>query len=156
MDRTGKLPARDLNISKGVFVSCSEGETLELGYRLGREFRQGVVALIGDLGSGKTVFAKGFAQAIGVRRARTQVVSPSFPVIREHGGSSKLIHADLYRIESCDDPAVENLRDYFFQDCVVLIEWAEKCAGLLPKARLEVCFEILGVRKRRITVSRSA
>jgi tRNA threonylcarbamoyladenosine biosynthesis protein TsaE len=117
-------------------VTHSTGETLELARAVGELLRPGdVVSLVGDLGAGKTVFARGVARALGVTEL---VVSPSFTIVREYEGRVPLVHVDVYRID-----AVQELHDLGFEevvrdDAVTLVEWGDKVDGLLPGDRLDV------------------
>lgn len=105
------------------------------GRRLGHVAPAGtVVALLGDLGAGKTLFAQGVGDALGL----AEVVSPTFVVVQEHeGGRVRLVHADLYRVDDARD--VEQLAlDEAFDDSLVLVEWADRHPGLLPDDHLAV------------------
>ena len=118
-------------------VTRSTEETLELARAVGELLRPGdVVSLVGDLGAGKTVFARGVARALGVTEL---VVSPTFTIVREYEGRVPLVHVDVYRID-----AVQELHDLGFEevvrdDAVTLVEWGDKVDGLLPGDRLDVC-----------------
>ncbi|MFL6242392.1 MAG: tRNA (adenosine(37)-N6)-threonylcarbamoyltransferase complex ATPase subunit type 1 TsaE [Acidimicrobiia bacterium] len=117
-------------------LTRSTDETLELAGTVGELLRAGdVVALVGDLGAGKTVFARGVARALGVTEP---VVSPSFTIVREYDGRMPLVHVDVYRIDT-----VQELHDLGFEelvrdDAVTLVEWGDMIDGLLPGDRLDV------------------
>jgi len=117
-------------------VTRSTRETLELAGGVGDLLRAGdVVSLVGDLGAGKTVFARGVARALGVTEP---VVSPSFTIVREYEGRVPLVHVDVYRID-----AVQELHDLGFEevvrdDAVTLVEWGDMIDGLLPGDRLDI------------------
>jgi tRNA threonylcarbamoyladenosine biosynthesis protein TsaE len=117
-------------------VTRSTEETLELARAVGELLRPGdVVSLVGDLGAGKTVFARGVARALGVTEL---VVSPTFTIVREYEGRVPLVHVDVYRID-----AVQELHDLGFEevvrdDAVTLVEWGDKVDALLPGDRLDV------------------
>lgn len=117
-------------------LTRSTDETLELAGTVGELLRPGdVVALVGELGSGKTVFARGVARALGVTEP---VVSPSFTIVREYDGRTPLVHVDVYRIDT-----VQELHDLGFEelvrdDAVTLVEWGDMIDGLLPASRLDV------------------
>ena len=117
-------------------VTRSTEETLELARSVGELLRPGdVVSLVGDLGAGKTVFARGVARALGVTGL---VVSPTFTIVREYEGRVPLVHVDVYRID-----VVQELHDLGFEevvrdDAVTLVEWGDKVDGLLPGDRLDV------------------
>lgn len=111
---------------------------------------RGVVALRGDLASGKTCFVRGMAQHVGAPLA---VHSPTFTLINEYGGQQKLYHFDLYRLR--DAVEVEDLgsTELFEADALCAVEWAERAESLLPDARVDVFFEHAGNDRRRITIT---
>ena len=117
-------------------MTRSTRETLELAGGVGELLRAGdVVSLVGDLGAGKTVFARGVARALGVTEP---IVSPSFTIVREYEGRVPLVHVDVYRID-----AVQELHDLGFEevvrdDAVTLVEWGDMIDGLLPGDRLDI------------------
>jgi tRNA threonylcarbamoyladenosine biosynthesis protein TsaE len=117
-------------------VTRSTDETLELARAVGELLRPGdVVSLVGELGAGKTVFARGVARALGVTEL---VVSPTFTIVREYEGRVPLVHVDVYRID-----AVQELHDLGFEevvrdDAVTIVEWGDMIDGLLPGDRLDV------------------
>ena len=125
-------------------------ETIAIGEKLARRLKKGdVVALIGDLGSGKTVFTKGIARGLGVKNAR-YVNSPTFVIIKEYKGNFPLYHFDLYRL---DDPSMLDEMSYdefFYGDGITVIEWADKIRALLPKSRIEVRLSVAGENRREI------
>jgi len=95
-----------------------------------------VVALFGELGTGKTTLIRGLAEGLGI--PAHLVSSPSFVLVHEYRGRKPLAHADLYRLESERELEHVGLSDYFDGRWVVGIEWAEKCQSLLPSDRLDV------------------
>jgi tRNA threonylcarbamoyladenosine biosynthesis protein TsaE len=117
-------------------VTRSTDETLELARAVGELLRPGdVVSLVGELGAGKTVVARGVARALGVTEL---VVSPTFTIVREYEGRVPLVHVDVYRID-----AVQELHDLGFEevvrdDAVTIVEWGDMIDGLLPGDRLDV------------------
>ncbi|MBI3975247.1 MAG: tRNA (adenosine(37)-N6)-threonylcarbamoyltransferase complex ATPase subunit type 1 TsaE [Armatimonadetes bacterium] len=116
----------------------SEEDTREAGRRLGRSLRRGdLVALTGDLGTGKTVLARGIAEGLG---ASGYVASPTFTLIREYAGPTPMYHVDLFRLTPTDatDLGLEEVMDRG----VTVIEWAEKAPHLLrpPLLRIEIAF----------------
>lgn len=123
--------------------------TFAAGERLGRALRPGdVVALVGDLGAGKTLFARGVGRGLGVRR----VQSPTFVIVQAHtDGRLPLWHADLYRIDDVEELEQLGLEDLWRADGVVLVEWADRFRDRLPADHLEVCLEEEG-EGRRIAV----
>jgi tRNA threonylcarbamoyladenosine biosynthesis protein TsaE len=134
------------------YVSNSIDETLAIGEKLGRELKPGdVVAMIGDLGSGKTVLTKGIAKGLGVKDTR-YVNSPTFVIIKEYEGHIPLYHFDIYRLNRytlVDDISFE---EYFYGDGVTVVEWADKIPELLPKKRIEIRLSVEGESKRKIEI----
>ena len=109
-----------------VKISKSVEDTIALGKALGKKLKVGsVVALVGDLGSGKTVFTKGIAQGLGVKNAR-YVNSPTFVIIKEYKGRVPLYHFDLYRLDHHSSFDEMNYEEYFYGPGVTVIEWADK------------------------------
>ena len=126
----------------------SESETIEIAQNLESEkFPKMVICLNGDLGSGKTVFAKGLAQAMGI----TDVTSPTFNIIKEYYGELPLYHMDMYRVED----NVENLglNEYYEKNGVTIIEWAEMIQDYLPEERLEITFKIIDEETRVLVIN---
>ena len=128
-------------------TSRSEQDTIELAQNIESEkFPNMVICLMGDLGSGKTIFTKGFASSLGIDEA---VTSPTFNIIKEYKtGEMDLYHMDVYRV----DGKVEDLgiEDYFKKDGVVIIEWADMIEDYLPEERLEIKFKLADDEDTRI------
>jgi tRNA threonylcarbamoyladenosine biosynthesis protein TsaE len=119
-----------------VIETHSPEETDAAGRRLGAALRPGdVVALHGPLGAGKTVFARGIAQGCG---ATGYMASPSFIVIREYPGAVRVYHVDLYRLDCLDDVQQLGLEDLMESTGVVIVEWAERAAPVLPSSCVHV------------------
>lgn len=127
-------------------TTYSEKETIEIAQNLESEkFPNMVICLEGDLGSGKTVFTKGFAQALGIEET---VTSPTFNIIKEYDGEEgyKLYHMDVYRLsESKEDIGIS---EYFNKGGVTIIEWADLISDILPKDRLDIRIKIVDENKR--------
>jgi tRNA threonylcarbamoyladenosine biosynthesis protein TsaE len=133
-------------------ISNGTGKTIEIGAKLGKKLRAGdVVALIGDLGAGKTVLTKGIAQGLGVKNVR-YVNSPTFVIIKEYKGRMPLYHFDLYRLNNASVLDAENFEEYFYGDGVTVVEWADKIRKLLPKRHIEVRLSVAGEGKRKIKI----
>ncbi len=134
-----------------VYKTDSEKETFELGERLAKDaFAGQIITLDGELGSGKTVFAKGFAKGLGIEE---HVTSPTFTIIQSYEtGRLTLYHFDVYRITEPDEMLECGLDEYLFADGVCLIEWGDKISSLLPQGVLAVKIKknALGGDKSRI------
>jgi tRNA threonylcarbamoyladenosine biosynthesis protein TsaE len=131
-----------------AYRTRSEAETIELGRRLARQLPpRGVVLLIGDLGAGKTMLAKGIASGLGAA-APDDVTSPTFTLIHEYGGG-RVYHVDLYRLEEEREVATLGLEELFERDAVVLIEWGERFPRLMPPARAEIRIRADGAGEER-------
>ena len=116
-----------------------------------------VIALFGDLGAGKTVFVQGLARGLGIKR---RIISPSFvfmrtyPIILSHQ-TLTFYHLDLYKGESMADLASLGLDEIFSPESVVVLEWADRIKKELPKKRINVFFETIDEKTRRISIKRS-
>ncbi len=131
-----------------ILRSASEEETISYGRVLGNMLERGdVIALIGELGAGKTYLAKGLALGLGAKDAK-EVTSPSFTIINEYSGRIPIFHLDFFRLS--EDFEVEDLgyEEYFYGPGVSIIEWAEKFPKILPEEHLEVKINISGERER--------
>lgn len=117
-----------------------EEETIEIAQNIESEkFPNMVICLIGDLGSGKTIFTKGFAEALGIEE---NITSPTFNIIKEYNtGEMNLYHMDLYRLEG--DVRNLGLEEYFEKGGVVIVEWADMIEDYLPEERLEIKFKVV-------------
>jgi len=126
------------------YTSRSVDDTLELAQNIESEKFPGmVICLNGDLGSGKTVFVKGFAMALGLEE---NITSPTFNIVKEYlTGEAPLYHMDVYRIDDNSDFGVE---DYFNKDGVSIIEWSDLIEDRLPSERLEIIFKIIDENTR--------
>ena len=130
-----------------VLTSGSPEETEAIGRRLGSACVPGtLIALHGDLGAGKTRFAKGLADGLDI--PPSEVTSPTFVLMNLHEGRLPLAHMDLYRLEAVDLPSL-GFYDVL-TDGVVVVEWAEKAA--LPADRLDVAIEVTGETTRRLVM----
>lgn len=132
-------------------VTHSPRETRSLAARLAARLAPGdVIALDGELGSGKTEFVHGLAQGLGVP-AQVPVASPSFTLAHEYPGRLPLVHLDLYRLEALPPELLPDLEEYLSGERVLAVEWARRLAGLLPPDYLEVRLAILGEQERLVT-----
>jgi tRNA threonylcarbamoyladenosine biosynthesis protein TsaE len=132
-----------------TFISNSAAETEAFGRRFAKNVKAGdVVALAGDLGSGKTQFVKGFTAGLGSSAA---VTSPTFTLIHEYShGRLPVYHFDFFRIEDRQSAARLGLYDYFFGDGVSVIEWADRFPELVPNHAKWISFEMKSENERMI------
>lgn len=131
-------------------VSHSPAETRALAARLGAWLAAGdVLALNGELGSGKTEFVHGLAEGLEV--PPNLVASPSFTLIHEYPGRLVLVHIDLYRLEDLPLMLLPDLEEYLAGAQVTVIEWAQRLGPLLSPDYLEVDLAIIGENERRLT-----
>jgi tRNA threonylcarbamoyladenosine biosynthesis protein TsaE len=134
-----------------VFLSESEEETRMLARKMAALLKPGdVLALEGDLGAGKTAFAKGVAEGLGIRDA---VDSPTFTIVKEYDGRLPFYHMDVYRIESADEEL--GLEEYFYGDGLCLVEWASRVASHLPDEAVWIRLTAEADGRRRIEIELS-
>jgi tRNA threonylcarbamoyladenosine biosynthesis protein TsaE len=138
-------------IFERVLTTRDAAATRTLAARLARVAEPGdLLCLIGDLGAGKTQFAKGFGDGLGVRE---MINSPTFVLMAEHEGRLPMFHLDLYRLSDAGDALAGGLLDDRQSEGVTLVEWAERLGRALPAARLDVRIEGIGDEPRRIVLS---
>ena len=108
-----------------------------------------VICLIGELGSGKTAFVKGFAASLGLK---DDITSPTFNIVKEYeDGEMPLFHMDVYRLEETDETIGFN--DYFKSNGVTIIEWADMIEDKLPEERLEIKFKVIDENTRILVLT---
>ena len=122
------------------YKSKNDVDTMNLAQNIESEkFENMVICLNGELGSGKTVFVKGFAYALGII---DNITSPTFNLIKEYNtGELPLYHMDMYRLE--EDATSIGVEEYFSKGGVTIIEWADLIEDVLPEERLDINFKIL-------------
>jgi len=162
--RTGNIRTRRTNISPTFFNGKRKTEngkryhwtspgpeaTRALTAALGKWLAPGdVLALTGELGSGKTEFVRGLAQGLGVDP--NMVASPSFTLVHEYQGRLPLAHLDLYRLENLPGEMLPDLEAYLSPPWVAAVEWAERLGALLTGDYLEIKIEISGENTREFT-----
>lgn len=126
-------------------ITHNEKETITLAQNIESEkFPNMVICLNGDLGSGKTLFTKGFAQAMGI----DDITSPTFTIIKEYQGELMLYHMDVYRLEESNENI--GIEEYFDRGGVTIIEWSNMIKDILPSERLDISFKITGENSRTI------
>lgn len=133
------------------FLSHSEAQTMQLAQTLGRHLKAGdIVCLTGDLGSGKTTFAKGIAK--GLKVDPRQVNSPTFVLMNIYQGKMPLFHFDLYRMEDAEEILNLGYEEFFYDEGVTVVEWAERLQGFMPRGCLHVEMIHKGESERSIKI----
>lgn len=152
-DRWKKGGSLILDKQGRVIISRSAAETRALGASIGKRLKAGaVIALRGDLGSGKTCMVQGIAAGLGVAPGAC-VNSPTFVLINEYEGPIPLYHFDLYRLADGNELIDLGWEDYLDSRGVIAIEWAERMGSLLPPDHIGISLEITGETSRRISIS---
>ena len=126
-------------------TSRSIEDTMALAENIESEKFPGmIICLDGELGSGKTVFVKGFAKGLGIEE---NITSPTFNIVKEYmAGEMPLYHMDVYRLEDSSEDI--GFADYFKNDGICIVEWAELIQDKLPKERLDITFKIIDENTR--------
>lgn len=145
-------------------ITRNQAETIEAGIKFAKSLKGGeVLALVGDLGSGKTTFMKGLAEGLKVNEV---ITSPTFVLLKSYHGKIsapgrsasggkdiELVHVDAYRVDTIEDIKSVGIEDYLNRDDVILaIEWADKIKKILPKNAIEIKFKTLNKNKREINL----
>ena len=131
-----------------TFISNSPAETEAFGRRLAKDVCPGsVLALKGELGSGKTQFVKGLVAGLD---SRAPVTSPTFTILHEYAGRLPVYHFDFFRLQDRQSAARLGLDDYFFDIGVSVIEWADKFPELVPAHAQWISFEMKSENERMI------
>ncbi len=129
----------------------SEEETRKIGRVIGRSLLPGdIICLVGELGSGKTTITQGIAQGLGVQGP---VNSASFKLINEYKGRIPVYHFDLFRLDKLSEVEELGYREYFYDQGVTIIEWAEKMESLWPEKRMEIELRIISGDNREIKIT---
>ncbi|MDD5626912.1 MAG: tRNA (adenosine(37)-N6)-threonylcarbamoyltransferase complex ATPase subunit type 1 TsaE [Patescibacteria group bacterium] len=143
---------------KQAFLTDSPEKTKKLGEILAQSLMSSVlICLYGDLGSGKTTFAQGFAAGLGIRE---KITSPSFVLMKRYllkkKGLKYFYHFDCYRLREPEEILALGWEEILGDNNIVLVEWAEKIQKYLPQGRIGIRFEVLGERKRGIIITNNA
>ncbi len=139
--------------AKLTVISMNPEETFLIGKIIGRNLiEKDVVALVGDLGTGKTCLTQGIGRGLGVPD-EYQITSPSFTLINEYQGRMMLYHFDLYRLSRTSEMDDMGYEEYFFGQGVTVIEWADKVKGILPDETLFVLINYTDENERNIIIS---
>ena len=133
-----------------TFISNSPAETEAIGRRLAEDATVGfVLALRGELGTGKTLFTKGFVAGM---RSSAAVSSPTFTIVHEYrDGRLPVYHFDFFRVENRQSLVRLGLDDYFFGDGISVIEWADRFPEFIPEQARWILFELKSENQRAIT-----
>ncbi|MFH0791325.1 MAG: tRNA (adenosine(37)-N6)-threonylcarbamoyltransferase complex ATPase subunit type 1 TsaE [Candidatus Omnitrophota bacterium] len=125
-------------LARFSFLSRGRNETLKIGRKLAGYLQKGdIICLFGSLGSGKTVLAKGIASGLGIKQE--EVISPTFVLLHQHIESKlPLYHFDLYRLDNLKAILDLGYEEYFYDDGVTVIEWADRLKTLMPLEYLKV------------------
>lgn len=127
-----------------TFKTESSEETQALGEKLGKTLKRGdVIALVGDLGTGKTCLTQGIARGVGIPPGEV-VNSPSYILINEYNGAIPIYHIDLYRLENSEEIAELGLSEYMEGDGICIIEWAERMTDALPDTCIKIQITLVG------------
>ncbi len=146
MEIIAKFRGRYYNKDMEVFISKGREETEAFAYRYAKTLQAGdVVILDGEMGAGKTVFAKGVARGLAIEE---EVTSPTYAYMNDYDG--RLFHYDCYRIEEVAQAEQLGLADYFDMGGICLIEWAQNIAPLLPKRCKRVTIKKINENEREI------
>lgn len=130
-------------------LSESPSETKSIGERLGSNLRRGdVVALIGELGAGKTCFIQGLMKGMKVSACR--ITSPTFIIMNVYKGRVPVYHFDMYRLNNIKEVEELGYEEYFYGNGVAVVEWADKIKKILPSKCIKIYIKIIGDKKREI------
>ena len=139
---------------KETFETRSVRGTLALGRRLaGRLGRGDLLALVGELGAGKTVLVRGLARGLGVGDERA-VSSPTYVLVQEYAGRLPVFHIDLYRMADAAGEVSQLGLEEMLEAGVVLAEWADRAEDALPRPHWRLRIEHTGPHSRRFTLER--
>ncbi len=130
----------------------SPEETQSLGEEIGKNLCEGdIVALIGELGAGKTCFAQGLGWGLGIEH-NLYLTSPSFTLIKEYQGRLPIYHIDLFRLNGIEEVYELGYEEYFYGKGVTIIEWADRIKSLLPSKHLRIEISIISENERKIKI----
>ena len=136
---------------KKAFTTNSPEETKCLGKKIGKLLKAGnVVALIGNLGAGKTVIAKGLCSGLGVKE--DYITSPTYTIINQYDGKIPVYHIDLYRLKDSSELYNLGWDEYIYGHGVCVVEWADKAGEMLSEEYLMINIDVTGEKRRKITL----
>ena len=132
------------------YISKSQNQTMKIAMDFAKKLKGGdVVVLNGEMGAGKTAFAKGAAKGLGILQL---ITSPTFTLVNTYKGKYNLHHFDMYRIQNLNEALAAGILDCFNKDSICIIEWPEKIEEILPKRYLKVDIEIISENERGIDI----
>ncbi len=135
---------------KKEIITRSEKETFEVGVDLGRNSSEGdIFALTGELGSGKTVLAKGIAGGLNIEE---EITSPTYTLMEIYNGEKDLYHFDLYRIDCIEEFDLFHFEEYWYGKGISVIEWADRAGDKIPHRAIKVNLEYIDSNRRRILI----
>lgn len=139
------------------YISTSEKQTQEIAETFAKDLMPGdVLALYGDLGSGKTTFTNGLAKHFGIEKPITSptfVIQKSYRIEKNESGIVELVHIDAYRMSGSEDAESIGLPEYFNRnDVITIIEWPERIEDMLPERTKKIRFEYLDENRRKINL----
>jgi tRNA threonylcarbamoyladenosine biosynthesis protein TsaE len=135
-------------------ISKSVHDTLKIGGKIAKNLSRGdIVCLFGELGSGKTVLAKGIASGLGIDK--DEIISPTFVVLRQQCAKDNVpfYHFDFYRLGDCDDILGLGHEEYLYGEGITVIEWADRLKFLMPDEYLKIELSVKGERSRAIAIT---
>ena len=135
------------------FISESPAATFRIGNVLGERLGEGdIVALTGELGSGKTCLTQGIARGLGVPESY-RITSPTFTLANEYPGRLRLTHLDVYRLSGSQDLQDLGYEEFFFGRGVTVIEWAEKIRDVIPETSIWVAMAYVDQNRRSVEIT---
>jgi tRNA threonylcarbamoyladenosine biosynthesis protein TsaE len=141
-----------LKLKKVVLQTRNTSGTIQIGKSIGSLLLPGdVVALVGELGTGKTQFIKGLAVGVGIGKP-TYISSPSFTLINEYEGKIPFYHIDLFRLRAEKEAEDLGLEEYFQSGGITAVEWADRIPSLLPREMLWIQISYTGKNTRSIEI----
>lgn len=132
-------------------ITSNANQTIEFASNFAKQLTPpSIVLLSGDLGAGKTTFAKGFAKGLNISEI---VTSPTFTILNEYSSNPKLYHFDMYRLSSKEEAYELGFEDYFAKnDGIILVEWAENVKGLIKPPYTKISIEKISNTERKFVV----
>ena len=135
------------------YVSKSREDTLEIAKSFAKTLSVGdIVLLDGDLGAGKTVFAKGVTDYFS--KGKMIAISPTFMIVNVYDTEPEIYHFDLYRIDDVEELDSIGAEEYFYGDGISIVEWPERAEGMFPASAIKVFIEKIDNEKRKIRIER--